>query len=177
VSNDTNRELARLTDELLPALIARLGVSGLGELEVRNASWRVRLRREAASGKPPEAPAVRHADELATGTSHPAPGRGTVTAPAVGYFSPSEGIRVGQPVSASDIIGWVDVLGVLQEVLAVESGTVGRMYVEPGEAVEYGQELLRIDLEREEPGPPAGAAEPQVPIEVVPPPEPVRVPD
>ena len=35
----------RLTDELLPALIAKLGATGLGELEVREGAWRVRLRR------------------------------------------------------------------------------------------------------------------------------------
>jgi biotin carboxyl carrier protein len=35
----------RLASELLPALIAKLGATGLGELEVRQAGWRVRLRR------------------------------------------------------------------------------------------------------------------------------------
>jgi biotin carboxyl carrier protein len=34
----------RLADELLPALVAKLGASGLGELDVREGSWRVRLR-------------------------------------------------------------------------------------------------------------------------------------
>jgi len=37
----------RLTAELLPALIAKLGATGLGELEVREGGWRVRLRRPA----------------------------------------------------------------------------------------------------------------------------------
>ena len=35
----------RLSGELLPALIAKLGATGLGELEVREGGWRVRLRR------------------------------------------------------------------------------------------------------------------------------------
>ncbi|MFL5778139.1 MAG: acetyl-CoA carboxylase biotin carboxyl carrier protein [Chloroflexota bacterium] len=35
----------RLAAELLPALIARLGATGLGELEVREGAWRIRLRR------------------------------------------------------------------------------------------------------------------------------------
>jgi biotin carboxyl carrier protein len=44
--------LERLAEGLLPALVAKLGSSGLGELEVREGSWRVRLRRPlgAASG-------------------------------------------------------------------------------------------------------------------------------
>jgi len=37
----------RLAVELLPALIAKLGATGLGELEVRQDGWRVRLRRPA----------------------------------------------------------------------------------------------------------------------------------
>ena len=35
----------RLSGELLPALIAKLGATGLGELEVHEGAWRVRLRR------------------------------------------------------------------------------------------------------------------------------------
>jgi hypothetical protein len=45
----------RLSGELLPALIAKLGATGLGELEVREGAWRVRLRRpgDGASGTAP----------------------------------------------------------------------------------------------------------------------------
>ena len=37
----------RLADELLPALVAKLGASGLGELDVREGAWRIRLRMPA----------------------------------------------------------------------------------------------------------------------------------
>jgi biotin carboxyl carrier protein len=37
--------IARLAEELLPALIAKLASTQLGELEVREGEWRVRLRR------------------------------------------------------------------------------------------------------------------------------------
>ena len=39
----------RLSGDLLPALIAKLGATGMGELEVREGSWRVRLRRPGAA--------------------------------------------------------------------------------------------------------------------------------
>src|SRR5919197_862196 len=44
--------LERLADGLVPALVAKLGASGLGELEVREGTWKVRLRRPlgAATG-------------------------------------------------------------------------------------------------------------------------------
>jgi hypothetical protein len=36
--------IARLADDLLPALIAKLAASGLGEIEVREGGWKARLR-------------------------------------------------------------------------------------------------------------------------------------
>ena len=51
-----------LADELIPALIAKLGASGLGEIEVREGDWKVRLRRPAdgvATAGGPERPAER----------------------------------------------------------------------------------------------------------------------
>ena len=37
----------RLANELLPSLMAKLAATGLGELEVREGAWKVRLRRPA----------------------------------------------------------------------------------------------------------------------------------
>ena len=42
--------IARLTEELLPALIAKLGTTNLGELEVRDGDWHIRLRRPYGVG-------------------------------------------------------------------------------------------------------------------------------
>jgi len=44
---DDHAAIDRLTDELLPALVAKLGANGLGELEVREGRWHVRLRMPA----------------------------------------------------------------------------------------------------------------------------------
>ncbi len=45
--------IERLAVQLLPALMAKLAATGLGELEVREGDWRVRLRRpvEGAPGR------------------------------------------------------------------------------------------------------------------------------
>ena len=62
-----------LTDEVLPALIARLRASRLGELEVRTADWRVRLRRDGkAAGDPVSRPAA-----AASGGAFRTPSTGT----------------------------------------------------------------------------------------------------
>src|SRR6266550_4672924 len=42
--------IARLAGDLLPALVAKLSDSGLGEIEVREGSWRVRVRRPVGEG-------------------------------------------------------------------------------------------------------------------------------
>ena len=42
---DERTTIARLTDEVVPTLIERLARSHLGEIEVRQDGWRVRLRR------------------------------------------------------------------------------------------------------------------------------------
>ena len=177
----------RLSAELLPALIAKLGATGLGELEVREGAWRVRLRR------PPEAPPMireRRAGEREraarsgagpagshqpTGLTPVGPGRDgrdgrearnaregaagrdgaghgghddrlVATSPAVGIFQPRPEARAGTRVRAGDRLGSVDMLGIPQEVVAPSDGVVGASLIEPGDAVEYGQDLILIEF-------------------------------
>ena len=167
---DGHQTIARLADELLPVLIARLGASGLGEIEVRQDDWRVRLRRNGNGAEP--------ADESA---GHPSAGRGTrsapapwaerkpeshgaageqaaeharrergrlaITSPGVGYYQPRDGLSVGASVRAGDLLGHVDVLGVRHDVVVPENGILAVLAAEAGEAVEYGQPLARLEPE------------------------------
>lgn len=195
-------QIARLADDLLPALVAKLGATGLGELEVREGSWRVRLRMPpgprpgpaagsrrggragaslpGGSPKPGPGPAAMAAgagftigagSELApaemTGTAQhaggsahdgrPAP-RIVATAPAVGFYQPRAGLTPGSRVRAGERLGIVDVLGVPQEVLAPDDGLLGASLVEPGEPVEYGQEIVVVERLPVVPVAPAGAS-------------------
>jgi biotin carboxyl carrier protein len=177
----------RLTVELLPALIAKLGATGLGELEVREGGWRVRLRRPgqgsgaaaprdrrpgereraARSGAGPGGPhlpagltavgpgreardglVVRdgHARREGPDGSLRDDGRIVATSPAVGVFQPRPDARAGTKVRAGDRLGSVDMLGVPQEVVAPADGVVGASLIEPGDAVEYGQELILLEF-------------------------------
>jgi biotin carboxyl carrier protein len=157
--------IAHLADELLPLLIARLGASGLGELEVRQDGWRVRLRRSLngeAAGAHPSAGATtghrsapRQADRRgdaphAEGQSEQARrerGRVAITSPAVGYYQPRDGLAAGMSVRGGDLLGHVDVLGVRQQVVAPQDGILAALSAEAGEAVEYGQTLARLEPE------------------------------
>ncbi|MGO9180625.1 MAG: hypothetical protein ACLQHS_15385 [Candidatus Limnocylindrales bacterium] len=212
--------ISRLADDLLPALIARLDASGLGELEVRTDAWRIRLRKPYDRRHTLPLPEGRrrhggafgaeHAGRVDTrgagpGTSqHGEPGgadtdRGTrvdgspatrighggrrsegrldavaaglgvgvdgdldasanlaspadpsvpaiATSPAVGYFTPREGWTSGRHVLSGDVVGYVDCLGVRQDVVAPADGFLGRLLARAGEAVEYGQPLVHVDL-------------------------------
>lgn len=155
----------RLTAELLPALIAKLGATGLGELEVREGTWRVRLRRPGGSTVARDRRAsdrTERAGERSGERSHQSPSRGhhlaeshpvvrsdsrsVATSPAVGTFQPRKDLTAGSRVRAGDRLGAVDMLGVAQEVVAPIDGVVGTSLVEAGEAVEYGQDLITIEF-------------------------------
>jgi biotin carboxyl carrier protein len=187
----------RLAGTLLPAVIAKLSASGLGEIEIREGDWKVRVRRprtdhvdqgrrvtdrpsrsqpghaghghppagfeghrsaregrspvvhsENGSSPPPLAP-VGPGGERATESSprpESRPGRAVATSPAVGVYQPRAEATPGTRVRAGDRLGAVDMLGVAQEVVAPEDGLIGASLVGPGQAVEYGQELVVIEL-------------------------------
>jgi biotin carboxyl carrier protein len=180
------RAIDRVADQLLPALIARLSASELGELEVAERGWRIRLRKDPAAVRAGGGKAATPGHGPAHSTSHIGPGhagsargsgsrdqsggspsssggghggaggsgsaasrssvvRRAAASPAVGYFTPRDGLATGQAVRSGDVLGAIDVLGVAQQVIAPSDGVVGRILATTGEAVEYGQELVRID--------------------------------
>jgi acetyl-CoA carboxylase biotin carboxyl carrier protein len=163
VSQD-HAAIRRIADELLPALMARLEASPLGELEVSQDGWRLRLRkpfdRVLSADDPPPATTAATRGPKSDGSRDGLPAKGgrpermserneparrAITSPAVGTFHPRTGSGLGRAVRAGDVVGHVEVLGVPQEVLAPFDGTLGRVLVEPGQVVEYGEQLMRIE--------------------------------
>ena len=186
----------RLAEDLVPALIAKLSASGLGEIEIAEESWSIRVRRPAdgtagqgrrASDRPSrsqpghaghghapggfEGHRSAHgakAPPVAAGSSNgagpgtafdPSGGNGqrpadpaadahrvVATSPAVGVFQPKADVKPGTRVRNGDRLGAVDMLGIPQEVIAPADGILGASLVEAGQAVEYGQELIVIEL-------------------------------
>jgi len=152
------RTIARLTEELLPTLIERLASSDLGELEIRENGWRIRLRRPDANsgnGATTLEPGTRAAPDgrrpetaerpMPAERPRPEPPRGIVTSVAIGYFTPRDGVAAGAGLHKGDVIGFVDVLGVRQEVVSPLDGVLVALDVEPGQAVEYGQPIGRVE--------------------------------
>jgi biotin carboxyl carrier protein len=163
-----------LTAGLLPALMAKLSASGLGELEVREGTWHVRLRRSAdgaarekrASERATRGQGGHHAPvpvpAAISGLTAVGPGRDgrdgrdgaaaagerriVASSPAVGTFRVAADRSAGTRIRAGDRVGIVDMLGVAQEVLSPMDGVVGASLAESGDVVEYGQELVVIEF-------------------------------
>ena len=187
----------RLAEDLVPALIAKLAATGLGEIEIAEGTWTIRVRRpgsttpghgrratdrpsrsqpgHAGHGHAPGSfeghrsgrevkpgPGSVHgssngagpagsveAPSLAgqrTADDGPDPHRVVATSPAVGVFQPRADIQAGTRVRNGERLGAVDMLGIPQEVIAPADGILGASLVEPGQAVEYGQELILIEM-------------------------------
>jgi acetyl-CoA carboxylase biotin carboxyl carrier protein len=159
-TNDERATIARLTEEVVPTLIERLSRSDLGEIEVRQDGWRVRLRRGAGEPAAPVAQGHGHAHAATQSPPHkPAavahtdvqprrePARGHISSPAVGYFTPRDGMTVGAKLRKGDLIGVVDMLGVRQDVVSPSDGVLKELDVESGQAVEYGQPIGRVEAQ------------------------------
>lgn len=143
-ANPDLEQMQRAADELIPQLTERLRRSGLGEIEVRSGTLRVRVAAApgAIADRPGAAPA-------AAVSAHPTPvvtnGPHGVPAPAVGYFVYADGLGPGLAVEKGDALGFVEVLGVRHDVRAPRRGVVRNLVTETGEAVEYGQTLLELE--------------------------------
>jgi biotin carboxyl carrier protein len=170
--------IALLAQDLLPALIAKLAASGLGEIEVREGGWKARLRMpittdetRKSAGQSAESHAAHGPARVAAGHSRPderyavpaaeavEPDRIAAKSPAVGVYQPRRDLAVGMRVRSGDRIGTVNVLGVNQDVVSPVDGVIGSSLAEAGEAVEYGQELVRIELPEGSAGAQAGGPE------------------
>ena len=143
---DERNEAIERADRLIPELAARLALHGLGEIEVRDGDLRVRVT--ASKPEPRSAEAVRTATP-AEASDQPliaTPGTEPIASPGVGYFLYAEGLGPGLVVGAGDVIGHVEVLGVRHDVRIPRDGTIRNLVAETGEAVEYGQTLVELEV-------------------------------
>ena len=140
-------EIARLLDE-----------SRFGELSLEIGDFRLRIRRDGASGRRPmptgpeaEPPAVAAPSAPAPTPSAPAQaGEVDVPAPLLGNFyrAPRPGddpfVEVSSQVREDSVIGIVEVMKLMNPVHAGVRGMVTAILVENGAAIEQGQPLLRV---------------------------------
>ncbi len=153
VSGSGNAEaLGELVDALLPILVDRLAVTGLGEIEVERNGATVRVRSEAlgvaASASTPRAasggvsarPASLQGERSADGVRKHA-----VRATAVGFLTHAKDIHIGAKVTKGALVAQLEVLGIPTEVRALHGGIVVTLKAATGDPVEYGQEIFILE--------------------------------
>jgi acetyl-CoA carboxylase biotin carboxyl carrier protein len=162
-----------MTPETIRALLDAFDRSDWREMTVTIGTDRLHVSRDpSANGATPE-PRAPAADEPAAEpetagevpstpgpTSAPdsatpeIPASGTpIEAPSVGLFwrAPAPGappfVEVGQHVAAGDTVGIVEVMKLMNHVVAPLDGVVTAILVENGAAIEYGQPLVVVEPE------------------------------
>ena len=149
----------------LKTLIDLVSESNVSELEITEAEGKVRIVKGPVGGSvvmsapvaaapvavaapvaaAPAPAAVSPAAEPTAETGH------TVKSPMVGtYYSASSPeakpfVQVGSVVKAGDTICIIEAMKILNEIEADHSGTISKILVDNGQAVEYGQPMFIID--------------------------------
>lgn len=145
----------------LKTLIDLVSESNISELEITEAEGKVRIVKSVAAAQPLvlAAPQQAVAAPVATASAtapqaapaEPAETGTPVTAPMVGTFyrSPSPGaapfVEVGSQVKEGQTICIIEAMKILNEIEAERSGTIKKVLVDNGQAVEYGQALFIIE--------------------------------
>ena len=148
----------------LKTLIDLVSDSNVSELEITEAEGKVRIVKGPVGGPvmvaaPVAAPVVAAAP-LATAAALPAAmseaeqaaaAGHVVKSPMVGTFYSSSSpeakpfVQVGTVVKEGETICIIEAMKILNEIEADKSGTITRILVDNGQAVEYGQPLFHIE--------------------------------
>jgi len=145
----------------LKTLIDLVSESNISELEITETEGKVRIVKAgaqvvaaplvaapvaapvAAAAVPAAASAVAAAPAVETGHSVKSPMVGTF------YRSSSPGakpfVEIGDSIKEGDTICIIEAMKILNEIEADKTGTVTKILVENGQAVEYGQPLFIIE--------------------------------
>lgn len=148
----------------LKTLIDLVSESNVSELEITEAEGKVRIVKGPVGGPVVmAAPMVAAPAALAAAPAEPAPAATapaaepaaetghTVKSPMVGTFYSASSpeakpfVQVGSVVKAGDTICIIEAMKILNEIEADHSGTVSKILVDNGQAVEYGQPMFIID--------------------------------
>jgi acetyl-CoA carboxylase biotin carboxyl carrier protein len=143
----------------LKTLIDLVSESNISELEITEAEGKVRIVKAGAPGTavpmmmmaPSPAPGVAAPAAAAVAPVEPVETGHTVTSPMVGTFyrASSPGSKplaeVGQAVKEGESICIIEAMKIMNEIEADKSGTITRVLVEDGRAVEFGQALFVIE--------------------------------
>jgi acetyl-CoA carboxylase biotin carboxyl carrier protein len=132
----------------IKALIEMMARGGIADLKLDTAAVKLRLR----SGQPAGVVA-RPPVSVAEVSAPPAADTDTIVIPSpmIGTFyrAPKPGepafVEIGDTVEVGQTIGIIEAMKIMNEIAAESAGVVAEILVGNGQAVEFGQPLLRLD--------------------------------
>ncbi|MEZ8221083.1 acetyl-CoA carboxylase biotin carboxyl carrier protein [Candidatus Fervidibacteria bacterium JGI MDM2 JNZ-1-D12] len=142
-----------LNMELLQELVNLVKQSQISELTIRVGDWRVTIRKNPQTNLVSTTAPLSRSEERLTSVSE----QKQETSPYVPVVSNWVGIvrrtkdgkplvQVGDNIKRGQTLCWVDALGVHNEVRAPVAGRVVEIFVEDGQAVEFGQQLMLLEV-------------------------------
>ena len=144
----------------LKTLIDLVSDSNISELEITEAEGKVRIVKASAAVAqapmmmmaPAPAPALAASPAAAAApAAEPEPTGHMVKSPMVGTFyrASSPGAKslanIGDPIKAGESICIIEAMKIMNEIESDFSGTVTKVLVENGQAVEFGQPLFIVE--------------------------------
>ena len=143
-------------------LIELLEESGMAEIEIKEGEESVKISRFGSSPAPTQPPAQSFVQQHAASSSAPVAPTTTaptgpktndqsIASPMVGtfYSAPSPTakpfVSVGQKINQGDTVGIIEAMKIMNQIEADRSGTVIKILIKDGEAVEFGQPLMIIE--------------------------------
>ena len=150
------------TVECIEALAEIVKKNDLGKLKINTETYEIVIE---GSPCPPPMPApmpmmgvpapaaapAQNAPAQAAPAAEAAVSGNIITSPIVGTFSASPSpeqpafVKVGDAVTAGDVDCIIESMKLMNEINSEFSGKVAEIYAKDGQAVEYGQKLMRIE--------------------------------
>ena len=136
-------EIERLVDMIREAKVSELTVSvGDSKVSLRKPLWSAPAVSAVPAPGTPEAPQV----EAEPAEPEPSPAETWITALMVGIFhSPDKKSAVGSAVKSGQVVGAIESMKLMNEVVSEYGGLIAEIVIEDGMPVEYGQQLFRVE--------------------------------
>jgi biotin carboxyl carrier protein len=117
----------------------------VSELTLRADGSSVTVRKASAAPKA-QKPARKQPERKPQQAREPQPEVGVITAPMVGiYHATSASVRPGALVKPGQVVGAIESMKLMNDVVAQLGGTIAEVAVDDGLPVEYGQVLFRLE--------------------------------
>jgi acetyl-CoA carboxylase biotin carboxyl carrier protein len=148
-----SNEGMQVDTKLVRELADMLGETGLSEIEVEDGDRKIRVSRMMTAVAMPAVAAPVAAAPVAAAAAVEAPvavDANALKSPMVGtaYLSPDPEaapfVSVGQTVKAGDTVMIIEAMKVMNPIIADKAGTIGAIFVESGQPIEFDQPLMVI---------------------------------